>query len=553
VNGALVPSSTGSNNAATTGRTESHGAVPAGIVCNCKRSKCLKMYCDCFRYSLYCGSVCKCNDCANNLARAAERQEAIDAIVERNPEAFHPRVKEDPQSHSKGHLNGCHCRKSSCLKKYCECFTGHVPCTARCRCVDCKNVSEIYRDSSGFPIIPSSTKLDTKTALPEGASPVGPGSQTKLKTAGIKTETAPVGKLKKSKYSSKMEIRDGNMGADDEIVRTTSADNAVRDLLVLSTASYLAPGSHSTHGSSHATGDTSDSARSGIRTLQSLCSSTADLRGEFSNAEGMKTLLSPSSSQTQQTTRYVVDMDSTAITQHNGRYVAGGGAAIDDDDGNQIGSNERMGNVSAAVGAPLTPSRSSSVPLGEGSLPAVDAGVPSPARPSQIRNSGVSISVDDDHPQQPRPYVCLSPGSKNAYGTENRRFSVSQEDASQQTALSQEDTSVSERDQLVNHGGRTSPVRTTHYANYSSKPPLTPGTAAMSPYSGTVGAVRKVGVSDIGSGNVPAAATAANGGSPYTRPLRSTVDILAPGSPMALLVNLCEQRYVASFFSSFVS
>jgi len=108
-------------------------------------------------------------------------------------------VTADPVSNSKGHLTGCHCRKSSCLKKYCECFTvsvclpgtctsclcclcfeertfaavpaydigshcfschlshilfphfltiihsqGAVPCGERCRCLDCKNAPAIY-------------------------------------------------------------------------------------------------------------------------------------------------------------------------------------------------------------------------------------------------------------------------------------------------------------------------------------------------------------------------------------------------------------------------
>ena len=111
------------------------------IKCNCKKSKCLKLYCDCFRVSKYCED-CNCLDCNNCVERETERTAAINSILERNPDAFAPRIKHDAESMTKGHLSGCHCKKSACLKKYCECFSAAVACTEKCRCMDCRNTNE---------------------------------------------------------------------------------------------------------------------------------------------------------------------------------------------------------------------------------------------------------------------------------------------------------------------------------------------------------------------------------------------------------------------------
>ena len=108
--------------------------------CNCTKSMCLKLYCECFANGHFCND-CNCINCHNNVEFDADRSKAIKSCLDRNPSAFKPKIGrgcDDNRTHQKG----CNCKRSGCLKNYCECYEARIPCTSKCKCIGCKNIEE---------------------------------------------------------------------------------------------------------------------------------------------------------------------------------------------------------------------------------------------------------------------------------------------------------------------------------------------------------------------------------------------------------------------------
>ncbi|KAG6551948.1 hypothetical protein Mapa_006565 [Marchantia paleacea] len=120
--------------------------------CNCKKSKCLKLYCECFAAGTYCVGSCTCHDCFNKPEHEDTVLATRQQIESRNPLAFAPKIIHAADSSPKRgeevidtpasarHKRGCNCKKSLCLKKYCECYQAGVGCSEGCRCEGCKNM-----------------------------------------------------------------------------------------------------------------------------------------------------------------------------------------------------------------------------------------------------------------------------------------------------------------------------------------------------------------------------------------------------------------------------
>ena len=93
--------------------------------CRCQQSKCLKLYCNCFRDGKICVDSCKCISCENTENNGKVTVARQEVLSKKPTTAFS--------------LKTCKCAKSRCLKMYCACYSAGQACSDHCKCGDCSN------------------------------------------------------------------------------------------------------------------------------------------------------------------------------------------------------------------------------------------------------------------------------------------------------------------------------------------------------------------------------------------------------------------------------
>lgn len=142
------------------------GIINERVGCNCRNSKCLKLYCECLRNGDFCLPGCNCSDCENH-ALSQLRQEKVKHIEKKNPLAFKPTIALVDNIHiAKVNSKGCNCRKSNCLKNYCECHQFGMRCGEHCKCVSCKNTVDHAKPKASKALKRKTEFKDFNTKFP---------------------------------------------------------------------------------------------------------------------------------------------------------------------------------------------------------------------------------------------------------------------------------------------------------------------------------------------------------------------------------------------------
>lgn len=122
--------------------------------CRCRNSKCLKLYCECFKTFGFCNEACECVECRNGEDNF-ERRSAVNKVLSSKygktkfqsvikAKEFEVHPSEDLSTgivHSvmKSDELVCQCKKSFCNNKYCSCHASGRKCSVTCQCLECQN------------------------------------------------------------------------------------------------------------------------------------------------------------------------------------------------------------------------------------------------------------------------------------------------------------------------------------------------------------------------------------------------------------------------------
>ena len=102
------------------------------LTCNCKKSKCIRGYCECFSNGAFCGKNCRCQNCQNH-ANPNDSKASLESQLQQKH-----RLNLQRNFHQKRNkVIICNCSKSHCQKNYCPCFKAKQPCGIYCKCINC--------------------------------------------------------------------------------------------------------------------------------------------------------------------------------------------------------------------------------------------------------------------------------------------------------------------------------------------------------------------------------------------------------------------------------
>lgn len=98
----------------------------SAVFCKCSKTKCLKLYCNCFSQGSACNASCVCLDCRNT----GKNHDMVQRFKQRSE--LRKGKKIDGKSY-------CRCVMTNCTNSHCPCFKSGGRCLSDCTCYNCFN------------------------------------------------------------------------------------------------------------------------------------------------------------------------------------------------------------------------------------------------------------------------------------------------------------------------------------------------------------------------------------------------------------------------------